>query len=75
MKAINSSKLHIAFNVSNAGYYFLVFLTLACLCGLCESNYRLIEVPLRNIGRRIADRQFSRARNSIEAGKIEVARE
>jgi len=59
IKAINLSKFHVSFNLSSISYYLLVFVTIGCLGGLCELNYRLIEVPLRNLGRRIAGWHFS----------------
>jgi peptidoglycan/LPS O-acetylase OafA/YrhL len=62
IKVINFHQLHIAFDRSNISYYFLVLTAIGCLCGLCELCYRFVEVPLRNIGRGIAARHFSRTK-------------
>jgi peptidoglycan/LPS O-acetylase OafA/YrhL len=64
-RVINLSAFHITFYVLSFNYYLLLLATLGCLCTLCELNYRLVEMPLRNLGRRIAAQHFSGAKAEV----------
>jgi len=58
-KGFNAAVLHVTLAASNPAYYAFILASLAFMCACCEANYRLIEVPLRNMGRRISDRRFA----------------
>jgi peptidoglycan/LPS O-acetylase OafA/YrhL len=53
-KGLNLSVLHLSLDPRTFGYYWMIISTLLLLGVFCEANYRLIEIPLRNIGRRLA---------------------
>lgn len=57
-KALNVKTFHVAMNAGNPFYYLFVFVTLGALCLWSEVNYRIVESPIRKLGRRLADKYF-----------------
>jgi peptidoglycan/LPS O-acetylase OafA/YrhL len=48
-------KLRFTLDPSHLSYYLIIPCTFVLLVALCELNFKLIEVPVRNMGRKIAD--------------------
>jgi peptidoglycan/LPS O-acetylase OafA/YrhL len=53
-KGMNLHFFHITMALNNPSYYLLLLVGCGMLVGLAEANYRVVEVPLRNFGRRLA---------------------